>query len=124
MAANSSTLMVMCRYGQKVQFLFGLQHHYILCNSQIEQEVVECLRQVSLSQSLNGHHVLAFRCGNCGQRPVNTIDTQLDYKYNHPGYDAKFYAIYIQLSLIYFNITSPLTPLSQLISCFRITCQS
>lgn len=111
MAANSSILMVMGRYSQNVQFLFGLQHHYILCNSQIEQEVVKCLRQVSLSQSLNGHHVLAFRCGNCGQRPVNTTDTQLDYKYNYPEYDTKFYAIYIQLSLIHFNIISPPTPL-------------
>jgi hypothetical protein len=26
---------------------------------------------------------------------VNTTDTQLDYKYNYPGYHAKFYAIYI-----------------------------
>jgi len=48
MAANSSALMVMRRYGQNVQLLFGLQHHHILCNSQIEQEVVEGLRQVSL----------------------------------------------------------------------------
>lgn len=95
MAANSSALKVMCRYGQNVQFLFGLQHHYILCNGQIEQEVVECLRQVSLPQRLNGHHVLALRCGNCGQRPVNTTDTQLHYKYNYSGNYAKFYAIYI-----------------------------
>jgi ribosomal protein S27E len=95
MAANSSALKVMCSYGQNVQCIFGLQHHYIVCNSQIEQEVVECLRQVSLPQGLNGHHVLAFRCGNCGQRPVNTTDMQLDYKYNYPGFDVKVYAIYI-----------------------------
>ena len=95
MTANSSALTVMCSYGRNIQFLFGLQHHYILCNSQIEQEVVECLRQVSLPQCLNGHHVLAFRCGNCGQRPVSTTDTQLDYRYNYLGYDAEFYATYI-----------------------------
>jgi ribosomal protein S27E len=75
MAANSCTLRVMCSDCQSLQFLFGLQHHYILCNGQIEQEVVERLRQVSLPQCLNGHHVLAFRCGNCGQRPMNTTNS-------------------------------------------------